>query len=177
MWDLLGFLTNPATPEQFFPLMHSSMLPSNHSVHPARFINVCTHPDPINLENSRARQQRCVGRVQPEMRNMQSEAVESWYPTIKRIQGSAIITSGSTRQRNRRMWRGLTRMISAACTQLTCLGMALVITSRRVIARASRRTRRSIFSIGRYYPSRRSSLNVYDPDISNVYDMLIDNVC
>ncbi|MBV9181221.1 MAG: hypothetical protein JO356_07910 [Acidobacteria bacterium] len=46
----------------------------------------------------------------------------------------------------------------------------MMITSRRVIARASRHTRRALFSIARHYRSRRSCLNVYDPDISNVYD-------
>jgi predicted fused transcriptional regulator/phosphomethylpyrimidine kinase len=48
--------------------------------------------------------------------------------------------------------------------------MALMITSRRVIARASRHTCRSIFSIVRHYRSWRTCLNVYDPDISYVYD-------
>ncbi|MGO9062351.1 MAG: hypothetical protein ACLQU2_34070, partial [Candidatus Binataceae bacterium] len=41
---------------------------------------------------------------------------------------------------------------------------------RRVIARASRCTRRSIFSIVRPYSTARTSLNVYAPDISYVYD-------
>jgi hypothetical protein len=54
--------------------------------------------------------------------------------------------------------------------QLSCPLMALRITSRRVIARASRHTCRSMFSIVRHYRSRRTSLNVYDPDISYVYD-------
>ena len=48
--------------------------------------------------------------------------------------------------------------------------IALVITSRRVIARASRHTRRSTFCIEPPYRTRRTSLNVYDPDICNVYD-------
>ncbi|MGO9056049.1 MAG: hypothetical protein ACLQU2_01470, partial [Candidatus Binataceae bacterium] len=43
---------------------------------------------------------------------------------------------------------------------------------RRVIARASRCTRRSIFSIVRPYSTARTSLNVYAPDISYVYDTL-----
>jgi len=51
--------------------------------------------------------------------------------------------------RIRRIWRGVTPTIAAACTQLICLVMALVITSRRVMARASRHTCRSIFSIAR----------------------------
>jgi hypothetical protein len=50
------------------------------------------------------------------------------------------------------------------------LVIALVITSRRVIARASRHTRRSMFCIQRPYRSQRTCLNVYAPDISNVYD-------
>jgi hypothetical protein len=62
-------------------------------------------------------------------------------------------------------------MISAAATQLSCPLMALMITSRRVFARASRHTCRSIFSIVRHYRSWRTCLNVYDPDISYVYDM------
>src|SRR5271166_6463649 len=41
---------------------------------------------------------------------------------------------------------------------------------RWVIARTSRRTHRSICSIVRRYSARRTSLNVYAPDISNVYD-------
>jgi hypothetical protein len=45
-----------------------------------------------------------------------------------------------------------------------------VITSRRVIVRTSRRTRRSMSSIARLYPIGRTSLNVYAPDIPNVYD-------
>src|SRR5271166_598779 len=60
--------------------------------------------------------------------------------------------------------------MSAAATQLSCPAMALMMTSRRVIARTSRRTHRSICSIVRRYSARRTSLNVYAPDISNVYD-------
>jgi hypothetical protein len=45
-----------------------------------------------------------------------------------------------------------------------------VIASRRVIVRTSRRTRRSMFSIARLYPTGRTSLNVYAPDIPNVCD-------
>ncbi|MGH7812478.1 MAG: hypothetical protein ACREQI_00545, partial [Candidatus Binataceae bacterium] len=41
---------------------------------------------------------------------------------------------------------------------------------RRVIARASRHIRCSRFSIARPYHPHRTSLNVYAPDISNVYD-------
>ena len=48
--------------------------------------------------------------------------------------------------------------------------IAFVITSRRVIARASRPTRRSMSCIEPLYRTRRISLNVYAPDISNVYD-------
>jgi hypothetical protein len=62
---------------------------------------------------------------------------------------------------------------AAACTQLSSPAIALVITSRRVIARASRCTRRSILSIARLYSTARTSLNVYAPDISYVYD----NIC
>src|SRR5271166_1077277 len=61
--------------------------------------------------------------------------------------------------------------MSAAATQLSCPAMALMMTSRRVIARTSRRTHRSICSIVRRYSARRTSLNVYAPDISNVYDI------
>jgi hypothetical protein len=43
--------------------------------------------------------------------------------------------------------------------------MALVITSHRVIARASPRTCRSISCIEPHYRSRPSSLNVYVPDM------------
>jgi hypothetical protein len=50
-------------------------------------------------------------------------------------------------------------IISAVCTLLNCLAMALVITSRRVIARVSRRTRRLIFSRARHYPNQPSSLS------------------
>ena len=56
------------------------------------------------------------------------------------------------------------------CAQLNWPTIALVITSRRVIARTSRRTRRSMFSIARLYPTRRTCLTVYAPDISYVYD-------
>jgi len=76
----------------------------------------------------------------------------------------------STLCRSRRACRALILRISAACTQLSYLVIALVITSRRVIARASRPTRRSTFCIEPPYRSQRTSLNVYDPDISNVYD-------
>ncbi len=76
----------------------------------------------------------------------------------------------STLRRSRRACRALILIISAACTQLSCLVIALVITSRRVIARASHHTRRSISCIERLYRTRRTSLNVYTPDISNVYD-------
>jgi hypothetical protein len=58
-------------------------------------------------------------------------------------------------------------------TQLSRLAIALVITSRRVIARTSR----SISCIERLYPSRRSCLNVYAPDISDVYDNPSNPVC
>jgi hypothetical protein len=42
--------------------------------------------------------------------------------------------------------------------------------ARRFIARTSRRTRRSMSSIAQLYLTLRTSLNVYAPDISNVYD-------
>ena len=61
----------------------------------------------------------------------------------------------------------VTPEIPAACTQLSCPTMALVISSRRVIARPLSR------SSGRCagpFPIPRTSLNVYAPDISNVYD-------
>jgi hypothetical protein len=45
--------------------------------------------------------------------------------------------------------------------------------NRRIIARASRCTHRSMLSIERLYSKARTSLNVYDPDISNVYDMTV----
>src|SRR5437868_1347582 len=48
--------------------------------------------------------------------------------------------------------------------------IALVVTFRRVIAGASRHTRRSRFCIERLYPIGRSCLNVYAPDTSNVDD-------
>ena len=76
----------------------------------------------------------------------------------------------STLHLSRRICRALIPKISAACTQLSCLLIALVITSRRVIARASRYTRRSMFCIQRPYRSQWTCLNVYAPDISNVYD-------
>jgi hypothetical protein len=59
----------------------------------------------------------------------------------------------ATTQRIPRMWRGLTPRISAACTQLSGFVIAFVITSHRVIARASRYTRRSMFTIQRPYPA------------------------
>jgi hypothetical protein len=52
----------------------------------------------------------------------------------------------------RRIWRALTRRICAACSQVISPLIALVITSWRVIARTSRRTRRSMFSIVRANP-------------------------
>jgi hypothetical protein len=58
----------------------------------------------------------------------------------------------------------------AACIQVNCPAIALAITSHRVIARTSRRTRRSMFSIARFYPTGRTSSNVYAPDTPNVYD-------
>src|SRR5208283_2356992 len=69
-----------------------------------------------------------------------------------------------------RICRGVIAKTSAACAQLNWPTIALVITSRRVIARTSRRTRRSMFSIARLYPTRRTCLTVYAPDISYVYD-------
>jgi hypothetical protein len=58
----------------------------------------------------------------------------------------------------------------AACIQVNCPASTSVITSRRVFARTSRRTRRSMFSIARLYPTDRTSLNVYAADIPSVYD-------
>jgi hypothetical protein len=54
----------------------------------------------------------------------------------------------------RRNWRGAIAKISAACIQLNCPAIALMITSRR----ATRRTRRSMFSIARLYPTLRTSV-------------------
>ena len=51
-----------------------------------------------------------------------------------------------------------------------------MITSRRVIARASRCTRRSICSIVRLYSTARTSLNVYALDISYVYDTKVEGI-
>jgi hypothetical protein len=58
----------------------------------------------------------------------------------------------------------------AACIQVNWRAIAFVITSRRVIARTSRRTRRSMFSIVRLYRTDRTSLDVYAADIPDVYD-------
>src|SRR6202022_671751 len=82
----------------------------------------------------------------------------------------ADIPQRSNLRRSRRICRALIPRISLACTQLSCLAIALVITARRVIAPASRPTRRSMSCIERLYRTRRTSLNVYAPDISNVYD-------
>ena len=62
---------------------------------------------------------------------------------------TADIPQHSTLRRSRRICRALMFRISLACIHVSCLAIALVITSRRVIARASRHTRRSIFSIER----------------------------
>jgi hypothetical protein len=85
---------------------------------------------------------------------------------------TADIPQRSSLRRSRRICRTLMPRISLACTQLSCLPIALVITSRRVIARASRPTRHSMPSIERLYRTRRTSLNVYAPDISIVYDSI-----
>ena len=53
----------------------------------------------------------------------------------------------STLCRIRRACRALIPRISLACTHVSCLAIAFVITSRRVIARASRHTRRSMLCI------------------------------
>jgi hypothetical protein len=53
--------------------------------------------------------------------------------------------------RSLHMCRGVIPSTIAASAQLSCPAIALVIISRRVIARASRRTRRSILSIARLY--------------------------
>ena len=85
---------------------------------------------------------------------------------------TADMAQRSSLRRSRCICRTLMPRISLACTQLSCLAIALVITARRVIARASRPSRRSISSIEPLYRTRRTSLNVYAPDISNVYDTL-----
>ena len=82
---------------------------------------------------------------------------------------TAEIPLRSIPRRIRRICRGVTPMISAAATQLGCRPIALVITSRRVIALASRATRRSMFPIARLYSLWRTSLNAYDPDIFSAY--------
>ena len=82
---------------------------------------------------------------------------------------TASIPYRSTTRRIRRICRDVMPSTCAAWIQLNCLAIALVITSRRVIARTSRRTLRSMFSIEWLYPIGRTSLNVYAPDISNVY--------
>jgi hypothetical protein len=64
----------------------------------------------------------------------------------------------------------------AACIQVNWRASTFVITSRRVIARTSRRTRRSMFSIAPLYPIGRTSLNVYAADIPNVYDTIVQRV-
>jgi len=76
----------------------------------------------------------------------------------------------SITRRTRRMCRGVMPSTCAACIQVNWRASAFVITSRRVITPTSRRTRRSMFSIARLYPIRRTFLNVYGPDIPNVYD-------
>jgi hypothetical protein len=86
------------------------------------------------------------------------------------------LTCSSTARRTLRMWRGLIPRISAACTPLNWRAIALVTTSRRVIARASRHTRRSTSSIARHYPVLRTSLSVCAPDSCNVYDPDIPNL-
>src|ERR1700730_15158048 len=83
---------------------------------------------------------------------------------------TADIPQRSSLGRSRRICPRLIPRISLAGTQLSCLAIALVITARRVIAPASRPTRRSMSCIERLYRTRRTSLNVYAPDISNVYD-------
>jgi hypothetical protein len=57
---------------------------------------------------------------------------------------TADMPQSSTLRRTRRMCRGLMPSTALACTQVSCLAIALVITSRRVMARASRHTRRSM---------------------------------
>jgi hypothetical protein len=83
---------------------------------------------------------------------------------------TADIPQRSYPRRILRIGRAVIPSTAAACTQLSCPSIALMMTSRRVIVRASRHTRRSIFSIVRPYPTGRTSLNVYAPDISDVYD-------
>ena len=60
---------------------------------------------------------------------------------------TADIPQRSTLRRSLRICRALIPRISLACTHVSCRAIALVITSRRVIARASRHTRRSMFCI------------------------------
>jgi hypothetical protein len=66
--------------------------------------------------------------------------------------------------------RGITPTISSACSQLRCVAIALVIISRRVMARAF--PPHPPLSIQhRAAPAESADmLNVYAPDISNVYD-------
>src|ERR1700736_5314475 len=82
---------------------------------------------------------------------------------------TADIPQRSSLRRSRRICRALIPRISLACTQLSCLAIALVITARRVIAPASRPTRLSMSCIEWLYHTRRTYLNVFDPDISNFY--------
>jgi hypothetical protein len=55
--------------------------------------------------------------------------------------------------------------LSAACTWVSCFAMALVMTCRQVIARASRHTGRSPSSIERLYRTRPDIFKVYPQDI------------
>jgi hypothetical protein len=73
----------------------------------------------------------------------------------------------STLHRSRRICRALIPRTSAAGTQLSCLVIAFVITSRGHCSHLPLHAARYRASSG---SSAWPSLNVYDPDISNVYD-------
>jgi pimeloyl-ACP methyl ester carboxylesterase len=62
----------------------------------------------------------------------------------------------------RRRWRGVTPSTCAACNQVNWRASTFMITSRRVIARTSRRTRRSMSSIARLYPTGRNTQAIAD---------------
>ena len=70
---------------------------------------------------------------------------------------TASIPYRSITRRTRRMCRGVIPSTWAACSQVNWRASTFVTTSRRVIARTSRRTRRSMFSIARLYPIERTS--------------------
>jgi len=104
-----------------------------------------------------------------------------WRRAAIQRDGRHIVTALLSRKRNHqslRRWQAAAARLAtvmpntcAACNQVNWRASTFMITSRRVIARTSRRTRRSMFSIVRLYPTGRTSLNVYAPDIPNVYDI------